>query len=149
MRSEAANAHGLQNLLAHADFFGAIAAGRGSQRHADGVANAFLQQHAQRRARSDDALGAHAGLGESKMQRIVAPRRQRTIDVDQVLHPTDFRAKNNLVRTQAVFLGQLGRVQRADDHSFHGDFAGVFRLGEARVLVHHASQQRLSQAIPS
>ncbi len=133
---------------AHADFFGAVAAGRGRQRHADGVANAFLQQHAQRRARSDDALGAHAGLGESKMQRIVAPRRERTVDVDQVLHPTNFRAKNNLIRTQAVFLGKLGRVERADDHGFHGNFAGVLWLGEAGVLVHHASQQGLIERSP-
>ena len=61
---EAADAEGLQNLLSYADFFGAIAAGSGRERDADGVANAFLQQHAQSGARSYDAFGAHAGFSE-------------------------------------------------------------------------------------
>ena len=39
---EAANAEGLQNLLAYADFFGAIAAGSGGERDANRVADAFL-----------------------------------------------------------------------------------------------------------
>ena len=64
----------LQNLLADAHFFGAIAARCRSQRDANRVADAFLQNHAQRGARSDNAFRAHAGFGESEMQWIVAAR---------------------------------------------------------------------------
>ncbi len=73
---------------------------------------------------------------------------ERSVDVDQVLHATDFRAKNNLIRTQAVFFGKLGGVERADDHGFHGNFAGVLWLGQAGVLVHHASEQGLIERSP-
>ena len=43
LRREAANAHGLRNLLAYGDLFGAIAIGRGGERHANGIADPFLQ----------------------------------------------------------------------------------------------------------
>ena len=56
------------------------------QRDADRVADAFLQQHRQRRGRGDRALGAHAGFGEAEVQRVVAAPRQRAVDADQVLH---------------------------------------------------------------
>ena len=46
-----------------------------------------------RRRRSDDALRAHAGLGEAEMQRIVGAPRQLAIDRDQVLHGRDFGRK--------------------------------------------------------
>ena len=46
------------------------------------------------------------GFGQSEMQRIVAARRQRAINVNQILHAADFRAQNNLVRTQAELLRQ-------------------------------------------
>ena len=50
--------------------------GLGRQRHADRVADALLQQHGHRRGRRDDALAAHAGLGEAQVQRIVAASRE-------------------------------------------------------------------------
>ena len=138
LRRKAANAQRLQNLLSHADFFGAIAAGSGSERDADGVADAFLQQHAQRGARCHDAFGAHAGFGEPEVQRIIAARRQRAVDVNQVLHSADFGAENNLIGPQSVFLRQAGGIQRAHYHGFHGDFARVLGFGQQRILVHHA-----------
>ena len=103
---EAADAEGLQNLLSDADFFGAVAAGSGGERDADGVANAFLQQDPQSGARSHDAFGAHAGFRESQVQGIAATRGQRAIDVDQVLDSADLGAEDDLVRTQSVFLRQ-------------------------------------------
>src|SRR5438270_8298740 len=45
LRSEAANPQGLQNLLAHKNFFRAITVGRRSKRYTDGVSNALLQQY--------------------------------------------------------------------------------------------------------
>ena len=46
------------------------------------------------------------------------------------------------------FSASCGRIQRAHDHRFHRDFAGVFRFGEPRVLVHHAGEQRLIERAP-
>ncbi len=120
----------LQNLLRDANFFGAIAAGRGRERNANRIADAFLQNHAHGGGGCHHAFRAHAGFGQSEMQRIVAARGQRAIDVDQILHAADFRAENNLVGAQAVFFRQRGGVQRAHHHRFHGHFAGVFRLGQ-------------------
>ena len=105
--------------------------GGGRERDADGVADAFLQKHAQRGGGGDDALGAHAGFGQAEVQRVVAARGERAVDVDQVLHAADFRAEDDLVGTQAVLFRERGGVQRAHDHGFHGDFAGVFGLGRA------------------
>ena len=134
---------------ADADFFGAVAAGRGGERDADGVADAFLQDHGQSSGGGDDAFGAHAGFGEAEMQRVVAARGERAIDVDEVLHAADFGAEDDLVATQAVLFGERRRVQRAHDHCFHGDFAGVFGLGKQGVLVHHAGEQGADRASPS
>ncbi len=61
-------------LLRDPDFFGAIASRRGRQRNADGVADAFLQQDCHGCAGCHDALGTHAGFGESEMQRIFTAR---------------------------------------------------------------------------
>ena len=82
------------------------------------------------------------------MQRIAAARRQRAVNVDQILYAADLRAQNDLVRPQPELFGQLRRIQRAHHHRFHGHFARVFRIGEARILVHHAGQQHLVERSP-
>ena len=88
-RHEGAKAHRLQNLLRHLHLQRAVAAGLGRQRDADRVADPLLQQDAQRRGGGDDALGAHARLGQAEMQRVVAARGQHAVDGDQVLHRRD------------------------------------------------------------
>ena len=130
----------LQNLLGHADFFGAIAAGRGRERNADGIADAFLQQNSEGGAGGDYTFCSHARFGQSEVQRIIATRRERAVNVDQILHAADFGAEDDLIGAQAVLLGEGSGIQRAYDHRFHRDFACVFRFGEARVLVHHAGE---------
>ena len=52
----------------------AVAVRLGRERDADRVADAFLQQHGHRGGRGDDALRAHARLGEAEVQRVVAAR---------------------------------------------------------------------------
>ena len=71
-RDERTQAHGLQDFLRHDHFVGAIAVGFGRERYADGVADAFLQQHRHAGGGGDDALAAHAGFGEAEVQRVVA-----------------------------------------------------------------------------
>src|SRR5579885_2851145 len=84
----------------------------------------------------------------SQVQRVVAARGERAVDVDQILHAADFRAEDNLVGTQAVFFGECGGVQRTYNHGFHGDFAGVFGLGKKGILVHHPGEQRAVERAP-
>ena len=50
--------------------------GSGRERGADGVADAFLQQHGDAGGGGDDALCAHAGFGQPEVQRVVALRRR-------------------------------------------------------------------------
>ena len=59
----------LQDLLADDHFFGAVAVRQRGERGADGVADAFLQQHRERGGGGDDALGAEAGFGQTEVQR--------------------------------------------------------------------------------
>ena len=75
-----AQAHRLQDLLRHDDFLRAVAAGLRRERDADRVADAFLQQHGHAGGRGDDALRAHAGLGQAEVQRVVAARREVAVD---------------------------------------------------------------------
>src|SRR5215813_3593775 len=69
-RHEHAEAHGLQDLLRDLHFERAVAARLGRERDADGVADALLQQDAERRGGANDALRTHAGFGQAEMQRV-------------------------------------------------------------------------------
>ena len=82
------------------------------------------------------------------MERVAAAAGERAIDVNQVLDTTDFGAEDDLIRAQAIFLRDGGGVQCANNHGFHGHFAGVFWVGQPRVLVHHAGQERLIEGSP-
>src|ERR1019366_9194671 len=64
LRGEAADADGLQNLLRDCDLFSAVAIGHWRERHANGIAEAFLHQHGQRGCAAYNAFGSHAGFGE-------------------------------------------------------------------------------------
>ena len=138
----------MQNPLGDANFLSAIAAGRGRERDADGISDAFLQQHSECSARGDYAFCSHTSFSQSEVQRIIATRGQGAVDIDQILHAADFRAENDLIGAQAALFGELSRIQRAHDHRFHCDFSGVFRFGEARVLVHHSGEQSLIERAP-
>ena len=79
--------------------------GSGRERDADGVADALLQQHRHAGGGGDDALGAHAGLGEAQVQRVVAAARQVAIDGDQVLHAAHLGREDDARVRQSEFLG--------------------------------------------
>ena len=103
---------------------------------------------ARRRGAADDAFGAHAGFGESEVERIFAATRQFAIHVDQVLHAADFRAEDDLLGAHSVADGELGGTERALHHGFHGDVAGVFGFVELGVLVHEAGEELRVERAP-
>ncbi len=63
-------------------------AGLGGQGDADSVADALLQQHGEGSGGGDNALGAHARLGQTQVQGIIAARGKAAIDGYQVLYST-------------------------------------------------------------
>ena len=140
---ERAEAHGLQQFLRHLDFARAVAVRLGRQRDADGVADAFLQQDAHRGRGGDDALRAHAGLGEAEMQRMVGAAGEIAIDGDEVLHFGDLGRQDDLFAREADLLGALRREQgRLHDRLAHH---GIGRDGRG---ASRCSRPSAASAVP-
>ncbi len=104
--------------------------------------------HRERRRAGHNALAAHPGFGEPQVQRVIAHRRQRAVDVDQILHPAHLGAENDLVVAQAVPFRRLRRLHRARHHGVQRHIARILRLGQGGVFVHHARQQGRIQRAP-
>ena len=128
---EAADGERLQDLLGAAHLLGAVAAGRGGERDADGVADAGEQQRRETGGGGDDALHAHAGFGEAEVEGVIGARGKLGVDVDEVADAGDLGGEDDLVAAQAVALGGGGVVEGGDDHRFHHHVAGIERLGAA------------------
>ncbi len=147
-RREGAQAHRLQDLLRDDDLLRAVAARLRRERDADGVADALLQQHRQRRGGGDDALRAHAGLGEAQVQRVVAARGERAVDADQVLHGRDLAREHDALGRQADVAREGRALERRGDERLAHHLLGLLRRGRAGVLVHHPREQLLVEAAP-
>ena len=147
-RGERAQAHGLQQFLRHDDFLGARGARLRGQRDADGVADAFLQQHAERCAGRDDTLAADAGLGQAQVQGEIAARGQVAIDRDQFLHAADLGAEHDTLRRQTEVHGTMRGIQRGADQRLTHDSSRIPGFGAQGVLVHQLRGQRLVQRAP-
>ena len=142
-RCEGAQSHGLEDLLRHLHFARTLAAGLGRERNADRVADAFLQQHCHRRRRGDDALGAHARLGQPEMQRVVAALAQAAVDRNEVLHLAHLAGDDDLFGGESPFLRLPGGTRVGTDHRFAHDLRGFERRGKAGIIVHHAGEELL------
>ena len=148
LRGEAADAEGLENLLAGVDFFGAVTVGLGSEGDADGVSNAVEQQGREAGGGGDDAFHAHSGFGEAEVEGVVAAGGEHLVDVDEIEDAGDLGAEDDLVMAEAVFFGGGGGVEGAAAHGFEHDGAGGERLGEAGVFVHEAGEEGLIERAP-
>ena len=82
------------------------------------------------------------------MERVVAAGRQTPVDLDEIANAGDLGRQDDPVVGQAGRLGQLGRSDRALDHRLDHHLAGVLRLGQARVRVHHLGQDGLIERAP-
>ena len=127
---------------------GAVAAGLGGERDADGVADALLQQHRQGRGGGDDALGAHAGLGQTQVQGIVAACGEQPVDGDQVLHPAHLAGQDDVVPGQAELLRAPRRWRRRTPPWPRASPRRRPGRRGSGVLVHQADDQILVQAAP-
>ncbi len=108
--------------------------GLGGEADADGVADAGQQQRGEAGGGGDEALGAHAGFGEAEVQGVVAAGGEIGVDVDEIAHAADLGGKDDLVLAQAVALGGLGGIERADHHGFHHDVAGGQRAAPSGLF---------------
>ena len=127
---------------------GPVASGLRREADPDRVADPSLQQERQAGRRGDDALGAHAGLGEAEVQRVVAPIRQPGVDLDQVLDAGHLGRQDDPVVPEARLLGEPGRAQRRLDHRLDHHLAAVVRVGRGGIRVHHLGQQLLVERPP-
>ena len=132
-----------RTLLRHAHLLAAIAVGFRRERYPDRVADSLLQQERESGSAGDDPLHAHAGLGEAKMQWVVAPNGEEVIDVDEILHIGHLRADHDAIMRQPDRLGERGRAQRRLDHRVEHHVARRSRYRRLRIGIHHAGEQRL------
>ena len=147
-RHEGAEAHGLQQFLRDLHLDRAIAAGLGRQRNPDGIADAVLQENAERGGRGHDALRSHAGFGEAEMDRVIRARRQNLVDRDQILHGGHFRRQDHAVLGHAEFFGARRRQQRRLHHRLARHRARIERLGQFGVVFHQPGEQFLIERAP-
>jgi hypothetical protein len=145
LRTKASESQRLQYLLTDSDLFRTVSARGRRQRYTDGVTDALLQQDAQSRRAGDNALRSEPGLGEAKMERIVAAGSQHSIDIDQILHSGDLCAQHDAVVAHAAGLGQSCRLQGTFHHRFHDDVACTRGYGSSRVRVHQPGEEALIQ----
>ena len=137
MRRERAQPHRLQDLLRDDHLARAIAVGLGRERHANGVADAFLQQHGHGGGRRDDALRAHAGLGEPEVQRVVAPRGQ--VAVDRIRSCTRETLHDRMMRSRG----------KPELHRARGAFQRADSMSASRITRPRAAAARASRCRPS
>ena len=134
----------------HALHLGLTEAGMGAKGTVASAAalSVLLQEHGHRRRRRDDALAAHARFGEAEMQRVVAAAREIGVDGDQVLHVRDLARQDDPLGRQSERFGLRRAFERRRDERFAHDRFGFRGARVARVVVHHARQQRLVEAAP-
>ena len=108
----------------------------------------MLQQNGHRCGGGDDPLGAHAGFGQAKVQRIVAAPRELGIDGDQVLNMRDLAGKDDSIARQPERLGKLGTAQSRRDQSLAGHLRGIERILRLRIFVHQTREKVLIEAAP-
>src|SRR5690348_6001609 len=140
---EGAEAKRLEQFAGGIDFLAAVASGLRRERDANRVANAFAEQNAHRGGRPDEALGAHAGLGQSEMQRLVGLVREFAIDAKEIARTRDFAGDDDLVLAEAAGEGELCGLQSREDHTFVND---VFRSAAevaVSVLLHFLHDELL------
>ena len=89
LRQERAQPHRLEDLLGDLHLALARRAGLRRERDPDRVADALVEQDGEARRGRDDALVAHARLGQAEVERVVAASGQQPVDVDEVAHARD------------------------------------------------------------
>ena len=114
----------------------------------DGVADPFLQQHAQRRAGGDDALAADAGLGQAQVQgrnRCARPGRGRPPPVPARPTPSRWSTMRSRGRPISTARSAESMAERDAPRAAPGLHPG---LGARVVLVHQPRGQRLWSSEP-
>ena len=86
---ERAEAQCLKQLARRVHLVPPVAAGAWGQRHADGVADPFVEQDANGRCGPHQAFDTHACLGQTEMERLVRLLAQGAVHGDQVARARD------------------------------------------------------------
>ena len=129
-------------------FLRAIAVGLRRERDANRVADAFLQEHGERGRRRDDRLAAHAGFGQTEMQRVIGSASKLAIDDDQILNVRNLARQHDPIAGQPERFGLRGALERRRDQRFAHHCIGALRCRALGVLVHQSREQGLVEAPP-
>ena len=115
----------------------------------DGVADPLLEQDRERGAGRDDALGAHAGLGQAEMQGIVAAPGKLAIDRDQILHPLTLAEM--MIRSAARPIASARPALASAETTSASRSTSSAAFGSARrgVVVHHPGRAVPGPGCPS
>jgi hypothetical protein len=124
----------------------AVAAGFGRERHADRVADAFLQQHAIAAVDATMPFEPMPASVRPRMQRVVAARAELAIDRDQVLHAATLQ-EDDRSPAQAELSARARFPAENHQRLAHARF-GRQRSRRARVVVHHPREQVGVEAAP-
>ena len=103
----------------------------------------MLQQDREPGGGADDALAAHARLGQAQVQRVVAAVGQRLVDADQLLDLADLAAEDDLLARQPDLFGSPRGAQRALDHGLEEHGLPVLRHRRLGVGLHQVVEQLL------
>ena len=97
----------------------------------------------------DDALRAHAGLGQAEMDRVVRAARDLAVDRDEVLHRRDLGREDDPVLGQAES-PRRARPRSSADCTIASRITARASIGRAelRVLVHQVGEERLVERAP-
>ena len=119
-----AQAERLKQFARGVNFFAAIAAGARRERNADGVADAVVEQDAQRCGGPDQSFGAHSGFGQAEVQRLFGLAGEIAIDGDEIARTRSLAGNDDLIVAQAGFERKFGRLHRGEDHALVDDLFG-------------------------
>src|SRR5260370_16219228 len=140
---EAPDSERLQNLLPTPNLLRAIPTRSRRQAHANRIPNSRKEQPSQPRSPRHHPLPPPPGLGQPKVQSIVATPRQFRVHIDQVPHTRDLRAQDDLVPPQPISLRSRRIVHSRHHHRLHHHVASGQGIGRLRILIHHLRQESL------
>src|SRR5882672_9254636 len=133
---ERPQAQRLQQLARRVHLFAAVTAGTRRQRDANGVPDAFVEQHAHRRRRPDEPFRPHAGFGETEVQRLIRLPRQRAVDRDQIARARRLARDDDLIFSKTALDRERRRLDGRQHHALVDDLLGSLSQIAIGVLLH-------------
>ncbi len=145
---EAPKTQGLEDLLGHPDFLGAVSPRLRGKGHPNGIADALQQQGRQTGRGGNNALRPHPRLRQPQVEGVVAPGSHLTVHGHQLRHAGYLPREDDPVMGEPGLLRQGSGSHGALHHGVPQNGSGLLRLRGPGVLVHELREQALVQRSP-